>query len=284
MDRTGDQILDRTRDQIHHGARERGLERTPSLLANPDEFTTDTLLCGRVVLFQPTRGFRSSLDPVLLSAFVKPPFGRFVDIGCGAGTLTFLLAARDPVSRGVGVEIQPRLAAFAAAGRERNGLNGRIDVLHADVRRVAGRAPLPGGTFDLVASNPPFRPVAAGRTSPDPERAQARHELSLTMEDLLSAASALLHPRGRFAVIYPADRLDSLLACLPSHGLEPTRVRMVVSRPDRAPSRLLLEAMPSAGAGGQPVRTEKPLTLHEAAGGYTREVRAMLGEVGVERI
>lgn len=275
----------RTRNDTHDRTREQMRERTPSPLATPNEFTTDTLLCGRVVLFQPTRGFRSSLDPVLLSAFVTPPFGRFVDIGCGAGTLTFLLAARDQSARGVGVEIQPRLAAFAAAGRERNGLDRRIDVLHADVRRVAGRAPLPAGAFDLVASNPPFRPVAAGRTSPDPERAQARHELSLTMDDLLAAASALLQPRGRFAVIYPAERLGSLLAQLPEHGLAPTRVRMVVSRPDRPPSRLLLEATPLAGrvaAGGQPLETEEPLTLHEAGGGYTREVRAMLGEVGVE--
>ena len=58
-----------------------------------DAITTDTLLRGRVTLLQPTRGFRSSLDPVLLAAFVGPPFGRFVDIGCGTGAVAFLLAA-----------------------------------------------------------------------------------------------------------------------------------------------------------------------------------------------
>jgi len=42
-------------------------------------FTVDTLLGGRVTLLQPARGFRTSLDPVLLSAFVAPPFGTAVN-------------------------------------------------------------------------------------------------------------------------------------------------------------------------------------------------------------
>ena len=37
-----------------------------------DEITTDTLLRGRVTLLQPRRGFRSSLDPVLLARFLAP--------------------------------------------------------------------------------------------------------------------------------------------------------------------------------------------------------------------
>ena len=57
-----------------------------------DEVTIDTLLRGRVTLVQPARGFRSSLDPLLLAAFVRPPFGRFVDIGCGTGALSFALS------------------------------------------------------------------------------------------------------------------------------------------------------------------------------------------------
>ena len=65
-----------------------------------DALTSDTLLRGRVRLIQPARGFRSSLDPVLLAAFARPPFGRFLDIGCGTGAVSFLLLARDPEASG----------------------------------------------------------------------------------------------------------------------------------------------------------------------------------------
>src|SRR3954463_14791260 len=71
-----------------------------------EAITVDTLLRGRVTLLQPARGFRSSVDPLLLSAFVRPPFGRFVDIGCGTGTLAFSLAALDAMATGVAVELQ----------------------------------------------------------------------------------------------------------------------------------------------------------------------------------
>src|SRR6185436_3580531 len=64
----------------------------------PDDqdITADTLRAGRVRIFQPARGARMSLDPVLLEGFLAPPHGRFLDIGCGSGALSFLLLARDP--------------------------------------------------------------------------------------------------------------------------------------------------------------------------------------------
>ena len=77
-----------------------------------------------------------SLDPVLLAGFVPPPYGRFLDIGCGTGALSFLLLARDPAARGVGVELQPRLAALAARGRDENGWRERLEIVEGDVRNA----------------------------------------------------------------------------------------------------------------------------------------------------
>ena len=90
------------------------------------DITSDTLRAGRVRIFQPARGARMSLDPVLLEGFLPPPHGRFLDIGCGTGALSFLLLARDPAARGVGVELQPRLAALAVRGRDENGWRERL--------------------------------------------------------------------------------------------------------------------------------------------------------------
>ncbi|HEX2657799.1 MAG TPA: methyltransferase, partial [Polyangia bacterium] len=107
-----------------------------------DDLTVDTLLRGRVTLLQPTRGFRSSLDPLLLSAFVRPPFGRFVDIGCGTGALAFSLAALDAGATGVGIELQPRLRALAAEALARNDFAARLAIVEGDVRTSVGRGPL----------------------------------------------------------------------------------------------------------------------------------------------
>ena len=239
----------------------------------PEDFTVDTLLRGRVTLLQPARGFRSSLDPVLLAGFLAAPHGRFLDIGCGTGALSFLLLAGDPAASGVGLELQPRLAALAAAGCARNGWQARLDVQAGDARQVAQR--LPAASFDLVVTNPPFRVVGAGRLPPDPERALAVAELSLGLGDWLDVAARAARPGGRVAAIFPADRLAELTGGLRARDLQPTRLRAVHPYADRPASRVLVEAE-RGGRGALAV--EPPLVLHAAAERYTEEVRRMLGE------
>jgi tRNA1(Val) A37 N6-methylase TrmN6 len=240
------------------------------------DVTEDTLLRGRVKLLQPAHGFRSSLDPVLLAAFVSPPYGRFVDIGCGSGALAFLLAAADGDATGVGVEIQPRLAALARAGAGRNGFEPRLTILLGDIRGASGRTPLAAGAFDLVISNPPYRPVTSGLVSPDAERAQANHELTLALDEWLDAAAALARPQGRVAVVFAADRLTALLGGMSARGLSPERLRAVHPRVDQPASRVLVEARKG---GEKPLAVLAPLALHGLGGGYTAEVRSMLGEI-----
>jgi len=94
-----------------------------------EDVTADALLDGRVRIFQPARGARMSLDPVLLAGFIAPPYGRFLDIGCGTGVVSFLLLAADPAASGVGVELQPELARLAVAGRDRNGFGARLAIV-----------------------------------------------------------------------------------------------------------------------------------------------------------
>ena len=234
------------------------------------EITRDTLLRGRVKLLQPREGYRSSLDPVLLAGFVAPPFGHFLDIGCGTGALSFLLLARDPQATGVGVEIQPRLAELAAMGCAENGFERRWSLAVGDARKPAVIA---NGSFDLVATNPPFRPLGTGVLPPDTEKAVAHHELTLTLGEWLEVAARALRPDGRVATIFPFERWEELRMRLLGGGLSVARTRLVVSRVDSVPGRVLVEAK----RGQAEAQTEPPLVVHEREG-YSAELRGMLGE------
>jgi tRNA1(Val) A37 N6-methylase TrmN6 len=241
-----------------------------------DDTTVDTLLGGRVTLVQPRRGFRSSLDPVLLARFLAPPFGRFLDIGCGTGALSFSLLADDPVAIGVGVELQPRLARLAALGRIRNRVVDRFDLVEGDIRARA--AALASESFDLVATNPPFRQVARGLSSPDEERAVANHELTLTLAEWLDCAARLVRPGGRVGMVYSAERLAELLAGLSARDLTPVRLRAVHPFADRPAVRVLVEAHHQSR---RPLTIEPPLVLHAGdPARFTPEARAMLQSEG----
>jgi tRNA1Val (adenine37-N6)-methyltransferase len=239
-------------------------------MAENTEITRDTLLRGRVKLFQPRVGFRSSLDPVLLSGFIEPPIGFFLDIGCASGALSFLLLARDPASRGVGVEIQPRLAALAEQGNQDNGFGDRFRVVRGDVRT---EATLATRTFDLVTTNPPFRPIGTGVLPPLSEKALANHEVSLALSEWLDVSAKAVRPGGRLATIFPFDRGEELRAGLEAREFSIGRSRWVVPREGEAPNRILIEAR----RGLAETRLEPILVVHDGAG-YTAEVRRMLGE------
>ena len=244
-------------------------------MADDDAVTADALLRGRVRLYQPARGARMSLDPVLLAGFVAPPFGRFLDIGCGAGPLSFLLLARDPAASGVGVEIQPRLAALAVRGRDENGWEARLEVIESDVRALGDR--LGEASFDLVATNPPYRTLDASPPSPNRERALAHHEIALRLAEWVEVAARVVRPGGRVVAILPMVRSQELRQAVIRRGLHPARVRHVHAYPDLPASRILLEVKRGPQLW---LNIEPPLVVHEPGGTFTPEVRRMLGEIG----
>jgi trans-aconitate 2-methyltransferase len=83
---------------------------------------------------------RPALD--LLAPLAGRSFGRIVDLGCGAGNITRLLAERWPAAQVTGVDSDPAMLAKAAAGASTIAWQG------AEI--ATWRAPLPP---DLIFSN-----------------------------------------------------------------------------------------------------------------------------------
>jgi len=242
-----------------------------------ENLTRDEILRGRLTLWQPRDGYRFAVDPLLLIDFVSDgKITRGADLGAGCGIIALGLLRRFPDASFVAAELQPRLAQLSRKNADENGLGDRMTVLELDLADArASRAALPGASFDLVASNPPFRPLGEGDANPDGEAAVARHELRLTLGDLAAQARRLLQPGGRAAIVYPAERLSSLLSSLEREGLRPLRLRAVHPRPDEPASRVLVEAR--KGARGL-LTVEPPLILRDESGEYTAEARRALGE------
>jgi len=211
-----------------------------------------------------------------LSQMLREPSleGRtFLDIGCGTGALSFLLLARDPAASGVGVEIQPRLAALAARGRDENGWQQRLEILVGDVKALDDG--LGAASFDLVATNPPYRTLAGSRRPPDDERALAHQEITLALAEWIACAARAVRPGGRVAAVFPAERAADLMAELRARDLVPCRLRVVHPRAGEPASRVLVEA---ERAGRRPLVIEPPLIVHADGARYTPEVMRLLDE------
>lgn len=228
-----------------------------NLLPSPDE-TLDTFFNGKLQITQKKKGYRFSMDAVLLSQFIKIRKNeRVMDLGTGCGILPLLLSHTTKAHSFVGVEIQKGLAECAEKNVVLNHLEDRISILMQDFREL--KETFPPGSFDVVLSNPPYRKYRTGRINPSIEKAIARHEIKGTLEDLISIASYLLPPKGRCYMIFPALRTVDLLMALRDGQLEPKRLQFVHPRIGEEAKFILTESIKTSGVE---LKLMEPLILH----------------------
>ena len=241
-----------------------------NLLASPDE-TLDTFFNGRLQIVQKKKGYRFSVDAILLYQFSKIRKNETViDLGTGCGILPLLLSQTTKANFLVGVEIQKGLAECAEKNVLLNHLGNRISILKQDFRGL--KRTFPPASFDVVLSNPPYRRYRTGRINPSMEKAIARHEIKGTLGDLISIASYLLPPKGRCYLIFPALRTVDLLVALRGAKLEPKRLQFVHPRIAEEAKFILIESIKDSGAE---LKIMDPLILHEADRG---EGLALIGK------
>ncbi|MCA9669146.1 MAG: methyltransferase [Myxococcales bacterium] len=201
--------------------------------------TVDRVARGELLLEQPAEGYRYNADAVILARFAlerccEPPPRDVVDLGAGCGVIGLLVAQRTVDARIVLVELQPELAELCARNAERNALAGRVETRCEDLRDGAWREHLHAPT--LLLCNPPFFRVGEGRLSPKPFVANARHELTLALADLVTAVvPALADARSRWALVYPTAREAELAKLLAAHGLFVHQRRAVRAYPGAPP-------------------------------------------------
>ncbi len=126
-----------------------------------------------------------------------------LDLGCGGGIISIMLAYHFPLWNISGIDIQDHLVEIA----KENTILAEVDVsfIKADIKNYVS---IP--KCDLIISNPPYFPKKSGKISPSKERAISRHEIMCCMEDMLEAVKRNLLPNGKAYLLYPLFRKEDL--------------------------------------------------------------------------
>ena len=233
------------------------------------DFTDDTLLGGRVVIRQPTTGYRAAIDPVLLAAGVQASEGQNVlDVGCGCGAAMFCLAARISGLQLTGLELQSQLAAFARASIDLNGLSdGSARVVEGDISAVPTDFK---NAFDVVLTNPPFGDT--GNAPLDASLSVAHMEGEVDLQGWISACLACLKQKGRFVIIHRGDRLTDVIDALRGKAGD-VHIYPIFSKPGEPARRIVV----NAGKDRRSPDTVSPgIIVHKHNGGFTEEAERVL--------
>lgn len=229
----------------------------------------DELWRGGPRIKQDEGSFKLSTDSVLLGDFAGlKQKSRCLDLGCGAGVLCVILAAKHTDAKIAGMEIQPEFAGLACENVIENGFDDRVDILTADIREH--RSLVTAGSFDYVVSNPPYFAQNSGFSAPEAQRAASREERFCTVTDICAAAKWALRWGGGFAVVHRPERLAELICAMSGAQIEPKRLRLVHHSALRAPSLVLVEGRRGAAPG---LVIEPPLVLTEPDGSDSDEAQ-----------
>lgn len=221
---------------------------------DPTDLRKDAFLDGRLMLSQPSTGYRAATDPVLLAAATPVAPGEHVlDLGCGAGAGALCLGARVPNLYLHGLELQASYANLARANAKANGQ--RLMVHQGDV--AAMPEVLKQMVFDAVIMNPPWH-APQGSGSPDTARDIA-NRLAMGLTIWITAALTRTKPGGWVVLIQRAEWLPEILTALAPRAGD-IAVLPLAARTGRAAKRVVVKGR--KGAKG-PFRLAPPLVLHE---------------------
>lgn len=238
-----------------------------------DDERLDYLLAEDLRIIQSPSVFSFSLDAVLLARFAYVPLkrGKIVDLCTGNGAIPLFLSARTEVPI-IGVELQERLVHMAMRSVAYNNLADRISILQGDVKEIP--AFLGFEKYDVVTCNPPYFPAhELSDKNISEHMAIARHELHLTLDESVEAASKLLKQGGKAAFVHRSGRLIDIITAMRANRLEPKRVRLVYPKAGKEANTLLIEGIKD---GKPDLKILPPLIVYGEDGEYTEEVRALL--------
>lgn len=227
-------------------------------------------------IFQDTDCFSFSLDSIMLANFVtiRLKDKKIVDLGCGNGVIPLIMSLRCD-KKIIGVELQSKLADMAKRSVDYNNLNDFIEIINCNMKDYVSDETFE--SFDLITCNPPYFKVNDKNYFNDNiEKVIARHEVEITLSELMVIVKKLLKNNGNFAIVHRTDRLMEILSEFRKNNIEPKRVRFVHEKSNKESTLVLVEGQKNGKVG---LKVENPFILYNEDGSETEEYKRLLVEV-----
>ncbi len=213
-----------------------------------------------IFIYENPEWFTTTTDSVLLSEFISVHLRdqKIIDLGSGVGIIPLLLAFQTKAQI-YGLEIQRDVLELSKKSVKINHLEDQIHLIEGDIKESMKY--FKPESFDIVLSNPPYFPYNEDKvTNEDLHKKYARHEITITFEQLIMQVQKLLKPKGRFYMIHRTSRFIEILEVLKQYQLEPKKIQLIYHNQEKESELFLLEA---SKYGKKELRILPPLFIEE---------------------
>lgn len=182
----------------------------------------DLQLDGRFIISHKDKYCFTSDSVMLANMVTCNAKSKVVDLCCGGGIIGILIALKTNCKQIIGVELQSDMADQATRSILMNNLQDRVKIENYDVKNIVDI--IPNGYADIVVCNPPYYKADSGATRLNENIAIARHEIALTLEELIANTSKILKFGGSFYLVHKAERMAEVISCLTKYNLIPKQI------------------------------------------------------------
>lgn len=196
---------------------------------------------------------------------------NILDVGCGTGVISLMLAQRSATSRVVGLEVDADSFGEAKLNIDSSRWSERMFAIHEDYLLFDSDI-----KFDLIVSNPPY--YATNKRANNERTNQAKHIGELTPERFFNKSSKLLQQKGAVVIIIPSVSSKNWIEAAENYDLYCTRKIRIYGKANDSEIRHLL-----VFSRDIQVQLVEEFTIRAQDGSYSDEYKLLTKEFhGVE--
>jgi tRNA1Val (adenine37-N6)-methyltransferase len=174
-------------------------------------------------------------DAILLGAWSNCSTAKTIlDIGTGTGVLALMMAQKCNAEI-YAIDIEEQAIIQAKENSNNSPWNNRVQFFCTSIQNFKSTIK----KFDLIITNPPF--FQNSLQAPEKARTHARHNITLTPEDIFESTLKLLSKEGKLAIVWPMEQGEIFIELALTKNLYCQRKLLVKPNPSKKNHRILLE-------------------------------------------
>ena len=193
-------------------------------------------------IIQKVGGYKYGEDTILLFKLFQASLNKknikLLDIGTGNGILPILLSDNEFLSELVGIDIQKENIDRANKALQLNKIEKNIQFECMDIREYKK-----SNYFDVIISNPPYMNDNGKKINENEHKAISRHEIKLSLNELISNAKRLLKPIGLLYFIHRTHRLVEIIKVLDKNNFSIKKIIFIYSAQNNKSTMMFVEAV-----------------------------------------
>ncbi|MBQ3307819.1 MAG: tRNA1(Val) (adenine(37)-N6)-methyltransferase [Bacilli bacterium] len=221
--------------------------------------------------------FSFSLDSIILANYcnIRLRDKKIVDFCSGNCVVPIILSKRCD-KKIEGVELQKSVYELGLQSIKLNHLEDQISFYNMDVKEFS-KDPYRISQYDLVLCNPPyFKNEERSTKNLSFEKMIARHEITLTLDELCKCANLILKDNGCFTIVHRTERLVDIIDTFRKYHIEPKRIKFIYETTEKESFLMLIDGQKMGKPG---LKIDKPLILYDKSGNMTEEYSKLQTEV-----